>query len=53
MARQSETAELPKVISEALSGWQRPRGLRDQVVNALYQICNSDTLAAIRGPGIG
>jgi hypothetical protein len=47
MARQCETAELPRLISEAPSRWQRPPGQSHEVVNALYQICNSDPLAAI------
>jgi hypothetical protein len=53
MARQRTTAELSVVISEALSGWQRPHRQSDEVVEALYQICNSTTLAAIARQSIG
>jgi hypothetical protein len=53
MARQSQTAELPIVIREPLGDWQRPHASADQVVNALYQICNSIPLAAREGESLG
>jgi hypothetical protein len=52
MARQCKTAELHLLISEGPRRWQRLRGHSHQVVNALYQICNSGPLAAIAAPGL-
>jgi hypothetical protein len=49
MARQRKTAELPRLISEGLSRWQRLAGQSNEVVNALYQICNSVPLGLIAG----
>jgi hypothetical protein len=47
MARQRETAELQRLISEGPRRWQRLPGQSNEVVNALYPNCNSETLARI------
>jgi hypothetical protein len=52
MARQRETAELHHLISEGPMRWQRlPRPPRE-VVNALYQFCNSVPLVEIAAQGL-